>query len=204
MRKTTYVFKKTTILFLLSAFCCAAWQCQSQKKISDGDCTEKGVVKDFSGLDGCRLLIETENGEKLLPALIDDASFELQAGQEILFSYKEAPDQMSICMAEDKIVRISCIRLAGENRPAVPACLKLEKMEKANWLAALQNKHQPEKIIRYPYKTDGWAYLFTGKEFYLYDCQGSLVRTSASAAACLKGEVTAEEAGKVIYHKAEH
>lgn len=182
------------ILLFLSSL---TWQCQSVKKNGSDACTERGTVQDFTGLDGCALLIVTEQGEKLLPGAIDDPGFELQAGQQIRFSYREMPDQMSICMAEDKIVRITCIRL-DTNRPAIPRCDKVDKIEPKTWLAKLQTTHQPEQIIRYPYKTNGWAYLFTGKAFYLYDCQGALIRKGDSAEACLEGEVTERDAGVVI------
>lgn len=177
-----------------------AWQCNPTKKVNGGQCSEAGVVQDFSGLDGCKLLIVTEKGKKLLPAELEDSNFKLEAGQRIRFSYQELPDQMSICMAEDMIVRITCIQLM-DDRAAIPPCHKEDGVDKGSWLASLQAKHLPREIIRYPYKTDGWAYLFTGKEFYLYDCQGTLIKTGDSAEACLKGEVTQREAGLVIYPK---
>lgn len=185
------------LLLLIAGF---AWQCNPTKKVNGGQCSETGVVQDFTGLDGCKLLIVAENGEKLLPAEIEDPVFELEAGQRIRFSYQELTDQMSICMAEDKIVQITCIRLI-DDRAAIPPCHQEDGVEKGSWLATLQAKHLPREIIRYPYKTNGWAYLFTGKEFYLYDCQGTLIKTGPSAGACLEGEVTQTEARVTIYPK---
>lgn len=185
------------ILLLITTI---AWQCNPTRKVNGSQCNEAGVVQDFTGLDGCKLLIVTDTGEKLLPAEMEDPHFKLEAGQRIRFSYEELPDQMSICMAEDKIVRITCIQLM-DNRAAIPPCYKEDAVEKASWLATLQAKHLPREIIRYPYKTDGWAYLFTGKEFYLYDCQGTLIKTGVSAEACLAGEVTERAAGVMIYPK---
>ena len=67
-----------------------------------------GIVKDMTGLDGCKMMIILPNGDKLQPVeIIPD--FELKAGQKIRFTYKSA-DVMSICMA-GKTVVITSIEL---------------------------------------------------------------------------------------------
>jgi len=110
------------------------------------------------------------------------------------------PDQMSICMAEDKIVRVTCIQLVqDDSRAAIPPCDKVNEVDKESWLTPLIATHRPREIIRYKYKTNGWAYLFTGKEFYLYDCQGTFIKKETTAEACLAGEVTMPDTRKVIF-----
>jgi len=204
MKKMMMFTKNMAIGLILFLLFPSTWQCQSTKNINGGDCRELAIVKDFTGLDGCKLLIVTENGEKLLPAAIDDPNFILEAGQKISLSYKEMPDQMSICMAEDKIVRITCIQLfQDDSRVAIPPCDKVDRIRKESWLTPLIANHHPQEIIRYQYKTNGWAYLFTGKEFYLYDCQGTLIKKEATAEACLAGEVTMLDSGKVIFRSDE-
>jgi PKD repeat protein len=70
-------------------------------------CSLTGTVRDFSGLDGCGLVIELDNGEILEPAeIVPD--FKLSVGQRVRLSYTELTDRASICMA-GKIVRIDCI-----------------------------------------------------------------------------------------------
>ena len=61
-------------------------------------------------MDGCQLLIVTEDGKKLLPGQMLDTDFQLAAGQKISFDYRPI-DMMSVCMTEDLIVEITCIRL---------------------------------------------------------------------------------------------
>jgi hypothetical protein len=97
---------------LLLVFCLFGLiSCHSGKqKDSTGSCKTQGTVQDFTGLDGCRLLIVTEDGKKLLPGSILDEDFQLEAGQEISFDYRPV-DMMSVCMAEDEIVEITCIKL---------------------------------------------------------------------------------------------
>lgn len=85
--------------------------CHSGKS-SDGanGCNTQGTVEDYTGMDGCRLLIVTEDGKKLLPGNILDSDFQLVAGQKISFDYRPI-DMMSVCMAEDQIVEITCIKI---------------------------------------------------------------------------------------------
>ncbi len=70
-------------------------------------CSLTGTVKDYTGLDGCGLLIILDNGETLEPAEVVP-NFVLKEGQRVRLSYTELTDRASICMA-GKIVRIDCI-----------------------------------------------------------------------------------------------
>jgi PKD repeat protein len=70
-------------------------------------CSLTGTVVDYSGLDGCGLLIELDNGEVLEPAEVVP-NFTLKNGQRVRLAYTELEDYASICMV-GKIVRIDCI-----------------------------------------------------------------------------------------------
>jgi hypothetical protein len=56
-----------------------------------------GIVKDYTGLDGCGFIIELAGGEKLEPFYID-SSFELVDGQHVWVRYTFLEDHASICM----------------------------------------------------------------------------------------------------------
>lgn len=103
--------KTNGIFNLLILFCLIGLiSCHSSKDSNAvGDCKTAGTVQDFTGMDGCRLLIVTEDGKKLLPGRILDDDFQLEAGQEIRFDYRPV-DMMSVCMTEDLIVEITCIK----------------------------------------------------------------------------------------------
>lgn len=97
------------LLLIFCIFCLAA--CNSARSSNGPDnCNTRGEVQDFTGLDGCRLLIVTEDGKKLLPGRILDNEFQLEAGQQLNFDYRPI-DMMSVCMAEDLIVEITCIEV---------------------------------------------------------------------------------------------
>ena len=99
-----------SILIILSTFIISS--CSTSKNGgNDSDCSTLATVKDFTGLDGCTFLFILDNGDKYLPAEISDSNFELKDQQRIKFGYKELKDQMSICMAENKIVAVTCIQV---------------------------------------------------------------------------------------------
>ena len=179
------------LFYFLSAlifFSISQSACRSQKKGTDqSNCSNSGIVTDFSELDGCQLLILMPDGKKLLPAKINDTNFVLQAGQNISFDYKELDAMASICMTEDKTIEITCISLIKENRPHIPTCHDIKENPTAvNWMKEAILKHRPEQISKYKYRTDGWAYLFTGKVVYLYDCQGTLICEAQTNEECLR------------------
>jgi len=83
--------------------------------IEDGNCgcfgtgcdlENKGTVIDGSGLDGCDLLVEMSDGTILEPAVLPVGET-LAIGQEIIFSFIELTDRVSICQA-GKIIQIIC------------------------------------------------------------------------------------------------
>jgi hypothetical protein len=79
-------------------------------QITEANCELKGQVKDYSHIDGCKLLIELENGDMIFAMKVPDG-FELRADQKIRLSYKVVPNIASICMVETVFAEITCIRL---------------------------------------------------------------------------------------------
>ena len=166
-------------------------------------CKIKGIVKDFSGLDGCTFLIELENGERWLPVAVNDESFQLRDDQAILFGYQEATDMVSICMAESKMIEITCISeiTKPEDRPVVPTCYDIENVADAPWMAEVVKTLQPFRIMKYTY-LDGWAYLMLSKKGRkFYDCQGTDLcpPEKGDADNCLNQHLKLLSDGKTIY-----
>jgi hypothetical protein len=86
---------------------CMSTYCNTVYAGLQAPCYITGTVKDYTGLDGCGLLIGLDDGELLEPAEMVP-NFELKAGQRVKLSYTELTDRASICMA-GKIVRVTCI-----------------------------------------------------------------------------------------------
>ncbi len=99
------------ILLFLTLF---LWTCNTSKKINTeaSACDNTGVVKDYSKLDGCKLLIEMEDGTLLRPLSLPPNKA-LKAEQQISFSYEVIPDAISICMRERMSVKLTCLEVVA-------------------------------------------------------------------------------------------
>jgi PKD repeat protein len=98
-------------------------------------CSLTGTVVDYTGLDGCGLLIKLDNGEVLEPVEVVP-NFALKNGQRVHLAYTELNDRASICMA-GKIVRIDCI---GEL--ATDSCLAVFNHYPIPWVSSLPPIYQ--------------------------------------------------------------
>lgn len=112
--KVTYEMRTWTILLLLPLALSLLGGCRpSQPLVTTPPappCTHEGTVRDFTGLDGCGLMIVMADGRRLEPASLPDSSFTLREGQQIRFSYQSAPELMSVCMG-GPLVHLTCIAL---------------------------------------------------------------------------------------------
>jgi hypothetical protein len=127
-------------------------------------CALEGKVIDAGGLDGCRWLIETPNGQKLLPQ--NGASFHLEDWQSIRFSYLPF-DGMSACMAEDAIILLTCVQVKPQDK-----CLT-EPWENITWLRQLVESQEIRQIDRYQLKDRLLYKVVTNEAGHTwYDCQG--------------------------------
>jgi hypothetical protein len=146
-----------------------------------------GTVKDFTGLDGCKMLIVLDNGEKLQPVKYNSDEVNIQDGQRIKFAYKEVTDQMSICMS-GKMVEVTCLELIGSPssepppdgtggiRPIKKECVETLDPFSREWMRGVLNRTDAYQVVRYVYRTDGFAYYFLGPErSMMLDCQGTLI-----------------------------
>jgi hypothetical protein len=97
------------------------FKCGGQEKVAEYvpvGCNTTVSVVDFTGLDGCGLMLVLEDGSRLIPErrvyiqapkIEDDPIYyhELVAGQKLRIAYKET-DMTTVCMA-GKSVFVTCI-----------------------------------------------------------------------------------------------
>lgn len=79
------------VLLLLAVSC-------SEKNNDIQSLNYKGVVKDYSDLDGCGFIIELENGDKINPVIINNSNIELIDGENVEISYELIDTIADICM----------------------------------------------------------------------------------------------------------
>ncbi len=98
--------KKHFVILILASVFLNFSSCEDNPVIIKNEV--KGIVRDYTGLDGCGFIIELINGDKLEPVEINDENFVLMDGQRVILTYTELSN-MSICMV-GKTVRIDSIR----------------------------------------------------------------------------------------------
>jgi hypothetical protein len=80
--------------------------------LNDSSCEKSnesiGTVKDFTGLDGCKILIVLEDGTRLEPQVLPQGAT-LIVDRKVAVKYKQLTDRMSICMT-GPIVEITSLR----------------------------------------------------------------------------------------------
>jgi len=146
----------------------------TKKSSSPVSCDMQGTIVDMTGLDGCRWMLVTDDGVKLLAQKWPD-NFEPKDQLSVKFHFTEVKNAASICMAEDKIVTIDCIEpIVG--KPAKPTCYNTVKPMDVKWMRVAIVKNGAKIIEKYNY-LDKYAYLFKGVNMSndLYDCQGTLL-----------------------------
>lgn len=64
-----------------------------------------GVIKDYTGLDGCGLMIDLDNGSRLEP-MKNESGTPLEKNRRVAVKFRRNPS-MSICMAGETVEIVS-------------------------------------------------------------------------------------------------
>lgn len=101
-------------------------------RCSDGDdeystipCTKEATVVDYTGTDGCGLMLKLEDGTLLSPLRLTYVRppsreedpiyhYQLQPDEKVIIGYRETDHQVTTCMMGETVVFITCIRSADE------------------------------------------------------------------------------------------
>lgn len=183
------------IFILLVSFC---FSCKT-KKVIPVSCNTTGTVKDFTGLDGCGLLIELQNGDLLNPARVADG-FIMEDRQIVSFSYVKLEDMASICMRENAIVEVTCIKELGKTPVGSEVCVDAENPFEIDWMDRSIDLHNPNQILKYE-QAGEWLYLYKSiPSAFLYDCKGKLIcETKSDHDKCQMEYLHALGKGKIIW-----
>ena len=181
--KIAFLYLMTSLGILSGISCTTSQKAGNKSPLSqeetDGEQTSKPeppyemvTLKNMEGLDGCMYLLITESGKKLLPIGETETLDKMQDGQVLGVYYEIMDGAMSVCMAEDAIVRILQVF------PITPDLSKCEDFidpYDVPWLAKAIEKHQPFSITKYTYLHGVAYYLQSGQRNYFYACDGTLV-----------------------------
>jgi hypothetical protein len=54
-------------------------------------------------------------------------------------------------------------------------CIDTTTPAAVSWMKEPIEQFRPAQILKFSFKQGEWAYLFTGKNVYLYDCRGKMI-----------------------------
>ena len=133
-------------------------------------------VRNYDGIDGCGILLETDEGNLFLVG-VPPRGAPLEVGTRISIGFEymknyQGPD----CGNADAVIRITCKRLLRVSS-GLPRPILCEGYEKpAQWLVNLARDYSATYITRFPWKEGRYVYLMESPfGQYLYDCRGYLI-----------------------------
>ena len=104
MKRNPFIYLLAFILVLQISGCNKS----SSENAQACENAHKAKFKDLTGLDGCGMVIQLQNGSYLEPTNLHEMDIEMTDGKKIWISYHSLPNMASICMVGD-IVEIDCI-----------------------------------------------------------------------------------------------
>jgi hypothetical protein len=139
----------------------------------DNSCHLAVEVRNYDGVDGCGILLETDSGTLFLVGTTPRGD-PLEAGTRISIGYELMKDYKgSSCGNADAVIRITCMRLlrvsSGVPRPVV--CEPYDKPSR--WLLNLAQGYSATYVTRFPWEGGRFVYLPEspfGQS--LFDCRG--------------------------------
>jgi hypothetical protein len=185
-----------TIFLMVTLFSCKTGNQQPTT------CNTLATVKDYTGLDGCSLLIQLDDGTLLEPQSTKIGDLQLTDGQRITIDYQIIEDAASICMTGDHIVNITCAQIVQSPIPNIKECHDVTDPMTVDWLKEAVLQHRPVQVVKYIFRTDGWAYLLKGDQCFMYSCQGFLIceTKDADARPCIQmADAESRKRGQVIW-----
>lgn len=159
-----------TIFLLLNA-------CGSKKKLTEqapiipATCKSFGKVRDYTAVENCGFLIETEDGKILYPNTLNfkEKSFRLEHEQIIRFDYTILPNTSNLCNIEGKDVDFTCIELL---QPRDRDCIDTDSPSET-WMVNMINILRPTAIYKYLEANEIYYLYICDMEKVLYDCKGN-------------------------------
>jgi hypothetical protein len=135
------------------------------------ECSFLVSAKDYSGLDGCGILLEQADGRKLLATNLSQYAPAAREGDVMRISYEKQDGMMSVCMAEKSIVRITCYQLVSK----ATGCPDMVDPYRVAWASRVMSEMDPRQV-ELLYVADQKSYRFTSQdEVGIYTCEGDVL-----------------------------
>lgn len=159
---STFMWKGFSLfLAFLTLLICTSMSCKTPKAVKEEISPVNGTkatVVDYTGLDGCGIMLMLDDDRLLLPMNDENIVKGLHYGQRVSITFEEVDAMVSICMAENMTAKILTIDLT-------------EKIDLA-WLDGIAKKSKPYNINRCNDSEGEFFYVQTGKLATAYSIDG--------------------------------
>ena len=166
--------KNTRQTYIITLLCFTWLTLTSEKCDQDTTCKESVIAMDMSDLDGCGMILVTENDKKLLPVNLEEYPLTINNGDHLSVSYSVLKDGMSICMAEDAMIKLTCLELISK-APEKVDCPQMKDPVDFEWSKKVLGEIEMRHIELFT-TDDGDYYLFRAHgDCRLYKCTGEFI-----------------------------
>ena len=146
----------------------------SEKCDQDSNCEESVAAVYMSDLDACGIILVTEDDKKLLPVNLGEFPTTINSGDQLKVSYTIIKDGMSICMAEDAMIRLTCVELISRTAEDLD-CPKMTDPVDFTWSKKVLGEIELRHVERFT-TDDGDYYMFRAHgDCRMYKCTGQLI-----------------------------
>lgn len=167
-----------TIFFFVFIYCSGPKIANSTQ--ANSNCTTEAKVLDYTGLDGCRFLLELKDGTRLLPISLSDPEFLFAEGQQIKIDYNLQKDIVTACLTAALPVNITCIQeiKAGEKPGQLflkRDCIDTDAPLAHAWVKKMVMRNKVTEIKR-AYKESQAVYIMYGNvNVHIFNCYGDII-----------------------------
>lgn len=135
-------------------------------------CDHLATVVDRSDLDGCQILLNAGEDRLLLPTNLDTFDVEVGDGDLVTISFTVDDAAASICMAEDAIVTLQCIRPVIQKRSSMEDCPAVGDPYGEKWSRVAMQKSGATRIESMQVGNTTLYHFSGGSENRIYSCYG--------------------------------
>lgn len=190
MKKTYSLYSSTPFIAVLIFLAAGGKKsCNESKSLQEMDtCGSPLTLIDARGMDGCTYLFETEEQQKLLASNINPGSLGLEDKASLRGDWSQEEGGMSICMQEDKIVKLNCLAKPSNMANANADCGNIVDPYKLEWSAKWMTQNSPSKVELWVDKDIQVLVYHTRSGVYAYTCDGHFLcfQAPGSGSPCLE------------------
>lgn len=137
-------------------------------------CDHSGILTVNLDDENCGILLELPNGSYMQILELADQNFTFSSGDRVRVSFEVLNQIKSSCPKAMQAIRVTCMEEDWNiSHQKSTECIKTIDAFSVEWMHKIIGQLDPQKITRYDFRNNQYAYLFEGsKGKILTDCFG--------------------------------